>query len=73
VQLCVDGFVRERDGEATIGVPVDTLVVDGDLGGPNVESYDENALSANGALETRQSSGRPRRTIHTPKPANRGL
>jgi predicted alpha-1,2-mannosidase len=32
----------------TIAVTVDTLVVDGDLGSPNVESYYENALSANG-------------------------
>jgi predicted alpha-1,2-mannosidase len=32
----------------TIAVSVDTLVVDGDMGGPNVESYYENALSANG-------------------------
>ena len=31
-----------------IAVSVDTLVVDGDMGGPNVESYYEDALSANG-------------------------
>jgi hypothetical protein len=32
----------------TIAVSVDTLVVDGDMGGPNVESYYTNALSADG-------------------------
>jgi hypothetical protein len=32
----------------TIAVSVDTLIVDGDMGGPNVESYYENALTANG-------------------------
>ena len=32
----------------TIAVSVDTLVVDGDMGSPNVESYYEDALSANG-------------------------
>ncbi len=32
----------------TIAVSVDTLVVDGDMGGPNAESYYEDALSANG-------------------------
>jgi predicted alpha-1,2-mannosidase len=32
----------------TIAVSVDTLVVDGDMGGPNVESYYENALTADG-------------------------
>jgi predicted alpha-1,2-mannosidase len=32
----------------TISVSVDTLVVDGDLGGPNVEGYYENALSTDG-------------------------
>ncbi len=32
----------------TIAVSVGTLVVDGDMGGPNVESYYENALTANG-------------------------
>jgi hypothetical protein len=31
----------------TIAVSVDTLIVDGDMGGPNVESYYENALTAN--------------------------
>jgi hypothetical protein len=31
-----------------IAVSVETLLVDGDLGGPNVESYYEDALSANG-------------------------
>jgi hypothetical protein len=32
----------------TIAVSVDTLIVDGDMGGPNVESYYANALTANG-------------------------
>jgi predicted alpha-1,2-mannosidase len=32
----------------TIAVSVDTLIVDGDMMGPNVESYYENALTANG-------------------------
>jgi predicted alpha-1,2-mannosidase len=32
----------------TIAVSVDTLIVDGDMGGPNVESYYENALAAGG-------------------------
>jgi predicted alpha-1,2-mannosidase len=32
----------------TIAVSVDTLIVDGDMSGPNVESYYENALTANG-------------------------
>ncbi len=32
----------------TIAVSVDTLIVDGDLGGPNVESYYENALTTDG-------------------------
>jgi predicted alpha-1,2-mannosidase len=32
----------------TIAVSVDTLIVDGDMGGPNVESYYRNALTANG-------------------------
>jgi predicted alpha-1,2-mannosidase len=32
----------------TIAVSVDTLVVDGDMGGPNAESYYENALSTDG-------------------------
>src|SRR5207247_1432492 len=32
----------------TIAVSVDTLVVDGDMGSPNAESYYENALTANG-------------------------
>jgi hypothetical protein len=31
----------------TIAVSVDTLLVDGDMGGPNVESYYEDALNAN--------------------------
>jgi predicted alpha-1,2-mannosidase len=31
----------------TIAVSVDTLIVDGDMGGPNVESYYQNALTAN--------------------------
>jgi predicted alpha-1,2-mannosidase len=32
----------------TIAVSVDTLVVDGDMGGPNVESYYEDALNTDG-------------------------
>ena len=32
----------------TIAVTVDTLIVDGDMGGPNVESFYQNALTADG-------------------------
>jgi hypothetical protein len=32
----------------TIAVTADTLIVDGDMGGPNAESYYQNALTANG-------------------------
>jgi predicted alpha-1,2-mannosidase len=43
-----DSSVTATAKLTTIAVSVDTLVVDGDMGGPNVESYYENALSANG-------------------------
>jgi hypothetical protein len=43
-----DSSVSATAKLTTIAVSVDTLIVDGDLGGPNVESYYENALSTNG-------------------------
>jgi predicted alpha-1,2-mannosidase len=43
-----DSSVSATAKLTTIAVSVDTLVVDGDMGGPNVESYYENALTANG-------------------------
>ncbi len=43
-----DSSVSATTKLTTIAVSVDTLVVDGDLGGPNVEIYYENALTANG-------------------------
>jgi predicted alpha-1,2-mannosidase len=42
-----DSSVSATAKLTTIAVSVDTLVVDGDMGGPNVESYYENALTAN--------------------------
>jgi hypothetical protein len=41
-----DSSVTSTTTLTTIAVKADTLVVDGDLGSPNVESYYENALSA---------------------------
>jgi predicted alpha-1,2-mannosidase len=43
-----DSSVSATAKLTTIAVSVDTLLVDGDMGGPNAESYYENALSANG-------------------------
>ncbi|HYU04045.1 MAG TPA: hypothetical protein VEL02_09400, partial [Jatrophihabitantaceae bacterium] len=43
-----DSSVSATAKLTTIAVSADTLVVDGDMGGPNVESYYENALTANG-------------------------
>jgi hypothetical protein len=43
-----DASVNATAKLTTIAVSVDTLIVDGDMGGPNVESYYENALTANG-------------------------
>ncbi|HYU03250.1 MAG TPA: glycoside hydrolase domain-containing protein, partial [Jatrophihabitantaceae bacterium] len=43
-----DSSVSATAKLTTIAVSVDTLVVDGDMGGPNAESYYEDALSANG-------------------------
>jgi predicted alpha-1,2-mannosidase len=43
-----DSSVSATAKLTTIAVSVDTLIVDGDMGAPNVESYYENALTANG-------------------------
>jgi predicted alpha-1,2-mannosidase len=43
-----DSSVSATAKTTTIAVSVDTLIVDGDMGGPNVESYYETALTANG-------------------------
>jgi hypothetical protein len=43
-----DSSVSATAKLTTIAVSVDTLVVDGDMRGPNVESYYQNALTANG-------------------------
>jgi hypothetical protein len=43
-----DSSVSATAKLTTIAVSVDTLIVDGEMGGPNVESYYENALTANG-------------------------
>ena len=43
-----DGSVTSTATLTTIAVSVDTLIVDEDGGGPNVESYYENALTADG-------------------------
>ncbi len=43
-----DSSVSATAKLTTIAVSVDTLVVDGDMRGPNVESYYGNALTANG-------------------------
>jgi uncharacterized repeat protein (TIGR01451 family) len=44
-----DASVSASAKLTTIAVAVDTLVVDEDLGGPNVQQYYEDALTANGA------------------------
>jgi len=43
------GSVSATSALTTIAVAVDTLIVDGDLGGPNVQQYYQDALTANGA------------------------
>src|SRR5205823_12306275 len=43
-----DSSVSATAKLTTIAVSVDTLIVDGDMGSPNVESSYENALTANG-------------------------
>ena len=43
-----DSSVSATAKLTTIAVSVDTLIVDGDMGGPNVESYYQTALTANG-------------------------
>src|SRR5207247_9988581 len=43
-----DSSVTATAKTTTIAVTVDTLIVDGDMAGPNVESYYEKALTANG-------------------------
>jgi predicted alpha-1,2-mannosidase len=43
-----DASVSATAKLTTIAVSVDTLIVDGDMGGPNVESYYKDALTANG-------------------------
>jgi hypothetical protein len=42
-----DASVSATTKLTSIAVTADTLIVDGDMGGPNVESYYENALTAN--------------------------